>query len=48
MLNARVILPIVAALIALVLIVLVCIFAANANSAQNEYAQARDRFGEDL
>ena len=48
MLNARVILPIVAALIALVLIVLVCIFAANANSARNEYAQARDSLGEDL
>ena len=47
-LNARVILPIVAALIALVLIVLVCIFAANANSARNEYAQARDSLGEDL
>ena len=47
-LNARVILPIIAALIALVLIVLVCIFAANANSARNEYAQARDSFGEDL
>ena len=47
-LNARVILPIVAALIALVLIVLVCIFAANANSARNEYAQARDSVGEDL
>ena len=47
-LNPRVILPCVAALIALVLIVLVCIFAANANSARNEYAQARDSIGEDL
>ena len=35
-------------IIALVLIVLICIFAANANSAQNEYAQARNAFGEDL
>ena len=47
-LNARVVMPIAAAFIALVLIVLICIFAANANSAQNEYAQARNAFGEDL
>ena len=47
-LSARVVMPIAAAFIALVLIVLICIFAANANSAQNEYAQARNAFGEDL
>ena len=48
MLNARVILPIIAAFIVLILIVLTCIFAANANSARNEYTQARDSVGEDL
>ena len=46
--NARVILPIIAAFIVLILIVLTCIFAANANSARNEYTQARDSVGEDL
>ncbi len=48
MLNARVILPCAAAFIALVLIVLICIFASNANRMQNEYALARDSIGEDL
>ena len=38
LLNPHVLLPIIAALIALVLIVLVCIFASEANSVQNEYA----------
>ena len=35
-------------MIALVLIVLICIFASEANSVQNEYALARDSVGEDL
>ncbi len=42
------ILPCAAAFIALVLIVLVCIFAGNANRMQNEYAMARNSIGEDL
>ena len=48
LLNPHVLLPIIAALIALVLIVLVCIFASEANSVRNEYALARDSMGEDL
>lgn len=48
LLNPHVLLPIIAALIALVLIVLICIFASEANSVRNEYALARDSVGEDL
>ena len=48
LLNPHVLLPIIAALIALILIVLICIFASEANSVQNEYALARDSVGEDL
>ena len=47
-LNARVVFPCAAALIALVLIVLVCIFAGNATNMRNEYAMARNSLGEDL
>ena len=47
-LNPRVILPCIAALIALTLILLVCIFAGRATHIQNEYAQARDSVGADL
>ena len=38
----------IAALVALVLIVLVCIFAASASSIRNEYAAARNGVGEEL
>ena len=48
LLNPHVLLPIIAALIALILIVLICIFASEANSVRNEYALARDSVGEDL
>lgn len=47
-LNPRVILPCAAALIALVLILLICIFAGRATHMQNEYTQARDSVGAEL
>ncbi|HIS03025.1 MAG TPA: hypothetical protein IAA75_03840 [Candidatus Pullichristensenella avicola] len=47
-LNARVVFPCAAALIALVLILLVCIFAGNATNMRNEYTRTRNSFGEDL
>lgn len=47
-LTARTVLPMSAALIALVLIILICIFAASASNIQNEYAQARTSVGEAL
>ncbi|NLD59079.1 MAG: hypothetical protein GX647_05460 [Clostridiales bacterium] len=47
-LNARTVLPMSAAAIALVLIILVCIFAVSTSNIRNEYAQARTAVGEEL
>lgn len=47
-LNAHIVVPLAAAFVALLLIVLICIFAVSASNIRNEYSQARDSIGQRL